>query len=49
MIEVFEQLSELLGQGRTVALASIVTASGSTPQRAGAKMLITAESLWKAR
>lgn len=43
MVEVFEKLIELLRGGRTVALASIVSASGSTPQDSGARMIITAD------
>lgn len=43
MIEFFERLTELLSEGRTVAVASIVSTSGSTPQRSGAKMIVTRE------
>ena len=41
MIEVFERVTERLRQGRTIALASIVDASGSTPQGCGARMIVT--------
>jgi xanthine dehydrogenase accessory factor len=40
--EIFEELVELLRAGRSVALASVISASGSTPQGAGARMLVTA-------
>lgn len=42
MIEVFEQLVELVRSGQTVALASIISASGSTPRETGARMLVSA-------
>lgn len=42
MIEVFEKVTELLRGGGTIALASIVSASGSTPQRSGARMIVDA-------
>jgi xanthine dehydrogenase accessory factor len=42
MIEVFEKVTELLRGGATIALASIVSASGSTPQRSGARMIVDA-------
>ena len=32
MIEIFERLTELLRQGKTVAMASIISTSGSTPR-----------------
>ena len=38
--EVFSALSEALGQGEEVALVTIVSSTGSTPQRVGAKMLV---------
>jgi xanthine dehydrogenase accessory factor len=38
--EVFAALSEALERGDEVALVTIVSASGSTPQRVGAKMLV---------
>jgi xanthine dehydrogenase accessory factor len=41
MIRFFERLTELLREGKTVAVASIVSTSGSTPQRPGAKMIVT--------
>ncbi len=38
--EVFSALSEALQRGEEVALVTIVAATGSTPQRVGAKMLV---------
>lgn len=38
--EVFAALSEALDRGEEVALVTIVAATGSTPQRVGAKMLV---------
>ena len=40
MIDVFEALSAVLAAGGRAALVTIVRASGSTPQRVGAKMLV---------
>lgn len=41
--EVFAALSDALQQGEEVALVTIVSSSGSTPQRVGAKMLVFAD------
>ncbi len=41
--EVFAALSEALGRGEEVALVTITNATGSTPQRVGAKMLVYAD------
>lgn len=41
--EVFAALGEALAQGEDVALVTIVSANGSTPQRVGAKMLVFAD------
>jgi xanthine dehydrogenase accessory factor len=41
--EVFSALSEALKQGEQVALVTIVSSTGSTPQRVGAKMLVFAD------
>lgn len=41
--EVFSALSEALQRGEEVALVTIVAATGSTPQRVGAKMLVFAD------
>jgi xanthine dehydrogenase accessory factor len=38
--EVFSALSDALDEGEEVALVTIVAATGSTPQRVGAKMLV---------
>ena len=38
--EVFSALSEALDRGEEVALVTIVSSTGSTPQRVGAKMLV---------
>ena len=41
--EVFAALTEALERGEEVALVTIVAATGSTPQRVGAKMLVYAD------
>ncbi len=41
--EVFAALSDALQQGEDVALVTIVSSTGSTPQRVGAKMLVFAD------
>jgi len=41
--EVFAALGEALQRGEDVALVTIVSANGSTPQRVGAKMLVHAD------
>src|SRR5436305_8579553 len=41
--EVFTALTEALERGDEAALVTIVSAQGSTPQRAGAKMLVFAD------
>ena len=41
--EVFAALGEALKRGEEVALVTIVSANGSTPQRVGAKMLVHAD------
>lgn len=41
--EVFAALSEALDRGEEVALVTIVSSTGSTPQRVGAKMLVYAD------
>jgi xanthine dehydrogenase accessory factor len=41
--EVFKALSEALDKGEEVALVTIVSSTGSTPQRVGAKMLVYAD------
>jgi xanthine dehydrogenase accessory factor len=41
--EVFSALSEALQRGEEVALVTIVSSTGSTPQRVGAKMLVYAD------
>ena len=41
--EVFSELSQAMQRGEAVALVTIVSASGSTPQRVGAKMLVWAD------
>ena len=38
--EVFAALNDALGRGEEVALVTIVSSTGSTPQRVGAKMLV---------
>src|SRR5512145_2459237 len=41
--EVFSALNDALQRGDEVALVTIVSSTGSTPQRAGAKMLVFAD------
>ena len=41
--EVFSALSDALDRGEEVALVTIVSSTGSTPQRVGAKMLVYAD------
>jgi xanthine dehydrogenase accessory factor len=43
--EIFQKISELLSDGRCLALASVVKAEGSAPQHANAKMIITEQGL----
>ena len=38
--EVYEQVAQTQAVGRRVAVATIIAASGSTPQRTGAKLLV---------
>lgn len=40
MLEAHRKLDELLGEGRPVAMATVVETSGSTPRSAGARMLV---------
>lgn len=42
MLEVFERAAELLRDGDTIAVVSIVATSGSTPQKSGARMIVDA-------
>ena len=39
---IYHQLNEFLAKGETVAVATIVSAKGSTPREVGAKMVVTA-------
>ena len=41
--EVFAAVADALGRGETAALVTIVSTTGSTPQRVGAKMLVFAD------
>ncbi|HXE80949.1 MAG TPA: XdhC family protein, partial [Vicinamibacterales bacterium] len=41
--EVLDALQQALARGESVALVTIVSASGSTPQRVGAKMVVRAD------
>jgi xanthine dehydrogenase accessory factor len=41
--DLLKALSESMGRGETVALVTIVSAHGSTPQRVGARMLVFAD------
>ena len=43
--EIFHKVSELLSDGRRVALASVVKAEGSAPRHTTAKMVITEQGL----
>jgi len=42
--DLFEKLSLTLAQGKPAALATIISAHGSTPRKVGAKMLIFADA-----
>ena len=41
--EIFAAIGEALTKGEEVALVTIVSSNGSTPQRVGAKMLVFAD------
>jgi xanthine dehydrogenase accessory factor len=41
--EVYEQVARAEAAGQGVAVATIITTSGSTPQRTGAKLLVFAD------
>jgi xanthine dehydrogenase accessory factor len=43
MLEVFREIARRVAEGETVALATIVTAKGSTPRGIGSKMMIAAD------
>ncbi len=38
--EVYEQITQAQAEGKRLAVATIITTSGSTPQRTGAKLLV---------
>ena len=38
--EVYDEIQKAQAEGRKLAVATIVTAAGSTPQRTGAKLLV---------
>lgn len=38
--EVYEEITKAQSEGRKIAVATIITTSGSTPQRTGAKLLV---------
>ena len=39
---VYHQVKEFLDKGETLAVATIMSAKGSTPREVGAKMIVTA-------
>ena len=39
-LEIYKEITELIAKGEPAALATVVASSGSTPRRAGAKMLV---------
>ena len=39
---IYHQVNDFLAKGETVAVATIVSAKGSTPREVGAKMVVTA-------
>ena len=41
--EVYEQIAQAQAEGQRLAVATIITTSGSTPQRTGAKLLVFAD------
>ena len=43
MNEVFSELQTALGDGRPVVLATVAATRGSTPRRAGARMLVRSD------
>jgi xanthine dehydrogenase accessory factor len=43
MLDIIDTVEEWLGQGRSIALATVVETWGSSPRQAGAKMAITSE------
>lgn len=45
MIDIYRKLGELSVEGRPAAMCSIVSTEGSTPRKAGSKMIVTAEQL----
>jgi xanthine dehydrogenase accessory factor len=38
--EIYDEIAKAQSEGRKIAVATIVTTSGSTPQRTGAKLLV---------
>ena len=45
MREVFQKMTECLGRGESAVLVTVTAASGSTPRKAGARMLVTGDGL----
>ena len=45
--DILAALGEAVGRGETVALVTIVSARGSTPQRVGAKVLVYRDGRWR--
>ena len=43
--EVFQKMTECLGRGESAVLVTVTAASGSTPRKAGARMLVTGDGL----
>lgn len=41
--EVYDEIRRAQGEGERLAVATIITTSGSTPQRTGAKLLVYAD------
>ncbi len=41
--EVYEEIEKVQAAGQSLAVATIITTSGSTPQRTGAKLLVFAD------
>ena len=41
MIDIYREMARLIGEGQTVALATVIRVRGSTPREPGAKMVVT--------
>lgn len=46
-VEIYDEIAKAQAENRPVAVATIITTSGSTPQRTGAKLLVFADGKMK--